>query len=95
MLDTVILTRNSMKHLFQNILIPEDHPLDNRKVIVHNVFDKSLFYKEFEIDFAKVDTPVLSASFSNDHSQLNLTYLTEEFVETTTTIMLNQSYDPT
>lgn len=53
----------------------EERPLENRKVIVQNIFDKSLFYKEFQLDFSNVDTPVVEAKFSEDGLLLQLTYL--------------------
>ncbi len=57
---------------------PKENPLENRKVIVQNIFDKSLFYKEFQLDFSNVDTPVIEAKFSKDGTSLQLTYLSGE-----------------
>lgn len=56
----------------------KENPLENRKVIVQNIFDKSLFYKEFQLDFSNVDTPVIEAKFSKDGTSLQLTYLSGE-----------------
>ena len=63
--------------------------LETREKVLEELNQSLPSYVSEKIKYAS------DASFSNDHSQLNLTYLTEEFVETTTTIMLNQSYDPT
>lgn len=49
--------------------------LENRKVVVQNIFDKSLFYKDFQLDFSNVDTPVIEAIFSKGGASLQLTYL--------------------
>lgn len=57
------------------IEVPEEQPFENRQVVVKNVFDKELFYNEYELDFSKIDTPVLDASFSEDGTSLQLTYL--------------------
>lgn len=57
---------------------PKEKPLENRKVIVQNIFDKSLFYKEFRLDFSNVDTPAIEAKFSKDGVSLQLTYLSGE-----------------
>lgn len=57
------------------INVPEEQPLKKRRVVVQNAFDKSLFYKEYELDFSKVDTPILDASFSEDGLLLEVIYL--------------------
>ncbi len=74
--------------LIAYIDVPEENPMNNRKVIVQNIFDKNLFYKEFELDFSDVDTPVVNATFSED--ALQLTYLSGE-TQTQTAVTLNLS----
>lgn len=64
--------------LIAYIDVSKENPLKNRKVIVQNIFDKSLFYKEFQLDFSNVDTPVIEAEFSKDGTSLQLTYLSGE-----------------
>ena len=64
--------------LIAYIDVSKENPLKNRKVIVQNIFDKSLFYKEFQLDFSNVDTPVIEAEFSKDGMSLQLTYLSGE-----------------
>lgn len=64
--------------LIAYIDVPKENPLENRKVIVQNIFDKGLFYKEFQLDFSNVDTPVIEAKFSKDGTSLQLTYLSGE-----------------
>ena len=70
---TNVLT-NSDK-LIAYIDVSKENPLENRKVVVQNIFDKSLFYEEFKLDFSNVDTPVIEAKFSKDGASLLLTYL--------------------
>ena len=73
---TNVLT-NSDK-LIAYIDVSKENPLENRKVVVQNIFDKSLFYEEFKLDFSNVDTPVIEAEFSKDGACLLLTYLSGE-----------------
>lgn len=73
---TNVLT-NSDK-LIAYIDVSKENPLENRKVVVQNIFDKSLFYEEFKLDFSNVDTPVIEAKFSKDGACLLLTYLSGE-----------------
>lgn len=53
----------------------EQQPFENRTVIVQDAFDKSVFFKEFKLNFSNVDTPVLNAFFSKENTQLEITYL--------------------
>ena len=77
--------------LIAYIDVPKEKPLENRKVIVQNIFDKSLFYKEFQLDFSNVDTPVIESDFSKDGASLQLTYLSgEEQTQISTTFDLIQ-----
>ena len=66
------------------IYVPEEHPFEGRKIVVRNVFDKSEYFREFNLDFSEVDTPIIKAIFTNDGSQLQVTYLTGENQEETT-----------
>lgn len=69
--------------------VSKESPFENRKVIVRNIFDKNLFYKEFQLDFSKVDTPIIEAKFLKDGSTLKLTYLSgEDRTQSTTTLDL-------
>jgi len=58
--------------------VPKENPMENRKVVVQNMFDKVLFYKEYQLDFARIDTPVIKALFLNNGTQIQLTYLSGE-----------------
>lgn len=58
--------------------ISKENPLENRRVTVRDIFDGNSFSKSFNLDFAAVDTPVLSAAFSSDGQSLNLTYLSSD-----------------
>lgn len=69
---------SNIDKLIAYIDVPKEKPLENRKVIVQNIFDKNLFYKEFQLDFSNVDTPVIEAKFSKDGASLQLTYLSGE-----------------
>lgn len=64
--------------LIAYIDVSKDQPMENRKVIVQNIFDKSILYKEFQLDFSDVDTPVTEAKFSKNGAALHLTYLSGE-----------------
>ncbi len=55
--------------------VPEKQSFEKRKIVVQDIFDKKTYYKEFFLDFAQIDTPVISAEFSKDHKQLHLEYL--------------------
>lgn len=71
--------------------VPNDNAFENRCLVVRNVFDKSVYYQEYKIDFSKVDTPVISASFINNDSQLQITYLSgEQQTESTKVIDLTK-----
>ena len=69
---------SNLDQLIAYIDVPKEKPLENRKVIVQNIFNKNLFYKEFQLDFSNVDTPVIEAKFSKDGESLQLTYLSGE-----------------
>lgn len=47
---------------------------EDRRLIVRNIFDESMVLKEFYLDFSKIDTPIIDASFSKDNSFLQITY---------------------
>ena len=90
--------KNVFSQEFQNVLsnvdnliayidIPKENPLKNRKVIVQNIFDRGLFFKEFQLDFSKLDTPVIDAMFSKDGTSLQLTYFSGEEQTQTCTIL--------
>lgn len=66
------------------IYVPDDHPFEGRQIVIRNVFDKSKYYKEFNLDLSKVDTPITKAIFINNGSQLQVTYLTGENQEEVT-----------
>lgn len=71
--------------------VPTENPFEDRKVIVQDIFDKNLFYEEFQMDFSKNDTPVLDARFSSDGTSLQLTYLSgEKEVEMSTLLYLSR-----
>lgn len=69
---------SNLDNLIAYIDVPKEKPFENRKVVVQNIFDKSLFYKEFQLDFSHVHTPVIEAKFSKDGASLQLTYLSGE-----------------
>ena len=50
----------------------------DRRLIVQNVFDKTEYYKEFDLDFSTFFFPVVEASFINNDSQLQVTYYSGE-----------------
>lgn len=77
--------------LIAYICIPKEHPFENRKVVVRNIFDKDMFYLEKQFDFSHVDTPVICATFTKDGTVLHLTYLSgEELTQVSETFDLKQ-----
>lgn len=73
--------------LIAYIYVPKETPFENRKIVVQSIFDRDVFYKEFELDFSDVDTPVVEASFSKDGTSLQITYLSGEEQEQISTIL--------
>jgi len=69
---TIVLSKSAYME------VPKENPMENRKVVVQNMFDKVLFYKEYQLDFARIDTPVIKALFLNNGTQIQLTYLSGE-----------------
>lgn len=63
------------------INIPKENSLENRTVVVRNIFDGNKYFKEFELGFSPVDTPVVNAEFNDNMSDLNITYLQGETQE--------------
>lgn len=45
------------------------------RLVISDIFDKSKFYKEYELDFSKVDIPIVSASFDESNKNLDILYL--------------------
>lgn len=80
-----VLAYNNEKIAYINV--PDDNSFENRHLVVRNVFDKSSYYQEYKIDFSKVDTPVINASFINNGSQLQITYLSDEQQEEFTKVV--------
>ncbi len=68
----------SKDNLVAYIYVPEQGGFENRKLIVQNIFDKSVFLKDFVLDFSNIDIPVNEADFSEDLSILNVEYLSGE-----------------
>ena len=69
---------SNSNELVAYIDVPKEQPFENRKLVVQNIFDKDVFYREYQINFSRVDTPVIEAVFSEDGSSLHLTYLSGE-----------------
>ena len=65
----------------------EGSSMENRKIAVRDMFDQDRFYKEFPLDFSRVDTPVLKASFSDDKKSLSVVYLSGEQLTETAVIL--------
>lgn len=60
------------------IYVSKEDVMNGRCLIIQNTFNKELYYKEFYLDFAEIDTPILRASFSEDLAQLEIIYLSKE-----------------
>ena len=78
---------SNLDKLIAYIEVSKEKPLENRKVIVQNIFDKSLFYREFSLDFSNIDTPVVEAQFLKDGTSLQLIYLSGEDQTQVSTIL--------
>lgn len=70
----------SSEDLVAYIGVPEGASSQDSKLVVQNIFDKSLFYKEFELEFGfrVIDFPIRDAEFSKDGTSLRVTYLPGE-----------------
>lgn len=66
---------SSSDRLVAFIDVDREKPLENRTLIVQDIFDGRLFYKSFNLDFSAVDTPVTEAHFSEDGRKLTVTYM--------------------
>jgi len=52
--------------------------LNDRTLVVRDIFDREIFYKSFCLDFAPaVDTPIESAVFTENENELEVVYLSE------------------
>ncbi len=65
------------------VYAPNENAMTDRKIAVCNVFDRNLYYKEFKLDFAQTDTPIIEGKFSSDESKLEVEYYKEDFSVTT------------
>lgn len=75
--------------LIAYIAVPQENSLESRHVVVQDIFDNKVFYKEFSLDFSMTPFPVFNAQFSSDGASLQLTYLSgEEQTEVTTILNL-------
>jgi len=55
-----------------------ENPIYNRKLVVRDIFDKNIFYKSFNLDFAPAVTmPIESARFTDGENELEIVYLSE------------------
>lgn len=68
--------------------------LADRKLVVRNIFDAELFYREFVLDFSETMTnPLIEARFTNDEIGLDLAYYTEKTpVKVTETLPILSDY---
>lgn len=58
---------------------PMKDPLQHRKLVVRDIFDKTVFYKSFSLDFSETipDMPIESASFTEGEAELEVVYWSE------------------
>lgn len=57
------------------IEVPQEHPLQERRLVVESIFEENALPKTYDIDFAPVDSPVIDARFTNDGKAITITYL--------------------
>ena len=55
--------------------ISEECSMENRKIVIVNIFDKQSMNREFTLDFSAIDTPVIDAQFIEDGAVLQIEYL--------------------
>ena len=67
-----------------------DRDAENRTLVVCNIFDRDNAQVFKDMGFSAEDMPVINASFSEDCTQLTLTYHNDEGTETTVTLDLSQ-----
>lgn len=63
------------------INVPKENSLQDRTIVVQNIFDEEEYFKEFELNLSPVDTPVIEGNFNKDMSEINITYLCGESQE--------------
>jgi len=98
------VSKNVFSQVFQNVFsnsdeliayitIPKRKTMESRIVVVQNIFDKSLFYKEFQLELSNViGSPITKAEFSKDGTSLQVTYLSgEDQTQVSTTLDLTLS----
>ena len=51
--------------------------MQDRRLIVRDIFNKNIFYKSFELDFSQTVYPIESASFTDGEAELDIVYLSE------------------
>jgi len=78
---------SSSDDLIAYIDVQKEQPFKNRKIVIQNIFNVNLFYKEFLLDFSNIDTPVIDASFSEDNNSLRLIYLSGEEQKQISTVL--------
>ncbi|MBR0541462.1 MAG: hypothetical protein IJK26_04565 [Clostridia bacterium] len=61
--------------------------MNNRKIVVENIFNDDILYEEPMYDFAKIDTPIIWASFSSD-KVLQISYESSKDVVVDRTIQI-------
>ncbi len=68
--------------------------LEDRKLVVRDIFDAELFCREFALDFSETMTnPLIEARFTNDEIGLDLAYYTEKTpVKVTQTLPILSDY---
>ena len=63
------------EELVAYIDISKQCPMENRKIVIQNIFDKQSMNKEFGLDFSTIDAPVVHAQFIESGTVLQIEYL--------------------
>lgn len=71
----------SSKNMIAYINVPKENSLQDRTIVVQNIFDEEEYFKEFELNLSPVDTPVIEGNFNEYMSEINITYLCGESQE--------------
>ena len=73
--------KNVLSHWFHSVYDETNELLvfsDQKKLIVQNIFDKTVYYREFvefKCELSNVIEPFVNAKFINENKQLQVTYL--------------------
>ena len=54
--------------------VPKENAIENRTLVIQNIFDKELLFVEYQLDFSKYLIPIEKIEFLPDSKSLKITY---------------------